>query len=77
MERRSISIVSSEMVVARGIASIVPGAMVVERRSISIVSSEMVIERRKSTAHDLGKPGYDTTYGFGIPQADAAVAAAP
>jgi len=30
-----------------------------------------------STAQDLGKPGYDTTYGFGIPQADAAVAAAP
>jgi subtilisin family serine protease len=31
----------------------------------------------KSTAKDLGPAGYDTTYGFGIPQADAAVAAAP
>lgn len=31
----------------------------------------------KSTAKDLGKPGYDTTYGYGIPQADAAVAATP
>jgi serine protease len=31
----------------------------------------------KSTALNLGKRGYDTTFGFGIPQADAAVAAAP
>jgi subtilisin family serine protease len=31
----------------------------------------------KSTAKDLGPAGYDTTYGFGIPQADAAVNAAP
>jgi serine protease len=30
----------------------------------------------KTTALDLGKPGYDTTYGYGIPQADAAVTAA-
>ncbi len=30
----------------------------------------------KSTAFDLGAAGYDTTYGYGIPQADAAVAAA-
>jgi subtilisin family serine protease len=30
----------------------------------------------KTTALDLGKPGYDTTYGYGIPQADAAVKAA-
>jgi subtilisin family serine protease len=31
----------------------------------------------KSTAQNLGKPGYDTTFGYGIPQADAAVTAAP
>jgi subtilisin family serine protease len=30
----------------------------------------------KSTAQDLGTTGYDTTYGYGIPQADDAVAAA-
>lgn len=29
----------------------------------------------KNTAQDLGTPGYDTTYGYGIPQADDAVAA--
>ena len=29
----------------------------------------------KSTAMDLGAPGYDTTFGFGIPQADAAASA--
>jgi subtilisin family serine protease len=28
----------------------------------------------KNTATDLGKAGYDTTYGYGIPNADAAVA---
>ena len=41
------------------------------------ISPTQVESILKSTAQDLGKPGYDTTYGFGIPQADAAVAAAP
>jgi subtilisin family serine protease len=53
-----------------GVAALVFGAS----PGISPTQVESIL---KSTAQDLGKPGYDTTYGFGIPQADAAVAAAP
>jgi subtilisin family serine protease len=53
-----------------GVAALVFGAS----PGISPTQVESIL---KSTALDLGKPGYDTTYGFGIPQADAAVAAAP
>ena len=41
--------------------------------NLSPAQVETIIE---STAKDLGAPGYDTTFGYGIPQADAAVAAA-
>jgi serine protease len=53
-----------------GVAALVFGAS----PGISPTQVESIL---KSTAQDLGKPGYDTTYGFGIPQADAAAAAAP
>jgi subtilisin family serine protease len=41
------------------------------------LSDEAVEAAIKSTALDLGAAGYDTTYGYGLPQADAAIAAAP
>ena len=53
-----------------GIAALVFG----ESRDITPTQVESIL---KSTAKDLGPAGYDTTYGFGIPQADAAVNAAP
>jgi serine protease len=53
-----------------GVAALVFGAS----PGISPTQVESIL---KSTALDLGTPGYDTTYGFGIPQADAAVNAAP
>lgn len=40
-------------------------------------SDETVESVIKNTALDLGAAGYDTTYGYGLPQADAAIAAAP
>jgi subtilisin family serine protease len=52
-----------------GIAALVFG----ENPSLTPAEVESIL---KDTALDLGKPGYDTTYGYGIPQADDAVAAA-
>lgn len=40
-------------------------------------SDETVEKAIKDTALDLGATGYDTTYGYGLPQADAAINAAP
>jgi serine protease len=40
-------------------------------------SDETVEKAIKDTALDLGAAGYDTTYGSGLPQADAAINAAP
>jgi subtilisin family serine protease len=40
-------------------------------------SDETVENAIKDTTLDLGAAGYDTTYGYGLPQADAAIAAAP
>jgi len=37
-------------------------------------SSEMIEQRLEATARDLGKPGYDTTYGYGLLDATAATA---
>lgn len=53
-----------------GVAALVFG----ENPALTPAQVESIL---KSTAKDLGKPGYDTTYGYGIPQADAAVAATP
>ena len=53
-----------------GIAALVFG----ESPDITPTQVESIV---KSTAKDLGPVGYDTTYGFGIPQADAAINAAP
>jgi subtilisin family serine protease len=53
-----------------GVAALVFG----ENPALTPTQVESIL---KSTAKDLGPAGYDTTYGHGIPQADAAVAAAP
>jgi subtilisin family serine protease len=52
-----------------GVAALVFG----ENPSLTPAQVESIL---KSTAQDLGAAGYDTTYGFGIPQADDAVVAA-
>jgi subtilisin family serine protease len=52
-----------------GVAALVFGA----NPNLTPAGVEQIL---KSTAKDLGAPGYDTTYGFGIPQADAAADAA-
>jgi subtilisin family serine protease len=53
-----------------GIAALVFGA----NPALTPTQVESIL---KSTAQDLGKAGYDTTFGYGIPQAEAAVLAAP
>ncbi len=53
-----------------GVAALVFG----DNPSLTPAQVESILE---STAQDLGTSGYDTTYGFGLVQADDAVAATP